>query len=319
MTGREGRRSTRAAAGRVPPSGAQHALAFGDQRATAVEVGAALRAYEVGGVAVIDGFSLSERCTGARGQILVPWPNRLRDGRYSLAGEEHQLALTEPGKHNAIHGLVRWTNFAERGRSPSAVTLTHTLYPQPGYPFTLAITIRYELSEAGLRVTTTSKNLGDRSAPYGCGAHPYLTLPMPTIDGAILEAPGRTRLLTDEQGIPIGREEVHGTVFDFGTPRPIAGTQLDTAFTDLARDGDGLAWVHLRTREGRRASLWCDEAYPYLMLFTGDSLADAAHRRTGLGVEPMTCAPDAFRSNEGLTILEPGQSHQASWGLVATP
>jgi aldose 1-epimerase len=50
------------------------------------------------------------------------------------------------------------------------------------------------------------------------------------------------------------------------------------------------------------------------MLFTGDTLAPPARRR-GMAVEPMTCAPNAFQSGDGLIILEPGASHVANWGI----
>jgi aldose 1-epimerase len=52
------------------------------------------------------------------------------------------------------------------------------------------------------------------------------------------------------------------------------------------------------------------------MLFTGDSLPDASRRRGGLGVEPMTCAPNAFASGDGLRVLEPGESFSAAWGIA---
>ena len=60
-------------------------------------------------------------------------------------------------------------------------------------------------------------------------------------------------------------------------------------------------------------TLWADERYPYLMIFTGDGLADVERR--SVAVEPMTCAPNAFRSGEGLVRLDPGETHAASWGV----
>ncbi|GAA3783582.1 hypothetical protein GCM10022206_23600 [Streptomyces chiangmaiensis] len=61
--------------------------------------------------------------------------------------------------------------------------------------------------------------------------------------------------------------------------------------------------------------MWADETCPYLEIFTGDTLPYADRRRTGLGVEPMTCAPNAFNSGEGLITLGPGQTHEAQWGI----
>jgi aldose 1-epimerase len=66
--------------------------------------------------------------------------------------------------------------------------------------------------------------------------------------------------------------------------------------------------------ERARAALWVDEAYRYLMVYTGDTLAPERRRR-GLAVEPMTCAPNAFVSGDGLVRLEPGAEHIAEWGI----
>ena len=57
--------------------------------------------------------------------------------------------------------------------------LEHDLHPQPGYPFRLALTIEYALTDEGLSVSTTATNTGPDPCPYGCGFHPYLTLGTP--------------------------------------------------------------------------------------------------------------------------------------------
>ena len=126
--------------------------------------------------------------------------------------------------------------------------------------------------------------------------------------------PARTVLEADARGIPTGARPVEGTECDFTRARQIEGTVLDHAFTDLERDGDGLARVTLSDPGvGTGLTLWVDEAYRYLMLFTGDPLPDVARR--SLAVEPMTCAPNAFCSGEGLVSLEPGESSTSAWGI----
>ena len=188
------------------------------------------------------------------------------------------------------------------------------LHPQPGYPFSLALSIEYELSERGLLVRTTAMNTGTETCPYGAGAHPYLTVGTETIDPVILHAPGRTVLQSDERGLPVGTASVEGTEYDFRQPRPIGSTVLDNAFTDLERDEDGVARVELREPEhGAGVTLWVDKTYAYLMLFTGDPLPDV--NRRSLAVEPMTCPPNAFRSGESLVRLEPGDSFVSVWGI----
>ena len=156
-----------------------------------------------------------EMSSSGRGQVLIPWPNRLQDGSYEFDGQRHQLPLNEPERRNAIHGLVRWAAWTATEREPHRAVMEHVLYPQPGYPFSLGISIEYALSDSGLQVRTTATNLGTDPCPYGSGAHPYLTLGTATIDRLILRVPGRTVLRSDERGLPIGTEAVEDTEYDF--------------------------------------------------------------------------------------------------------
>jgi aldose 1-epimerase len=296
------------------PSGEQIELRAGNQRVVVVEVGAGLRSYTVGDRKVIDGYGEQEMAPAGRGQVLMPWPNRLQDGAYEFAGRPHQLPLDEPEAGNAIHGLVRWTGWSVVKRGGHRVVMEHTLHPQPGYPFSLALRVEYSLSDAGLRVTTDATNIGDEPCPYGSGAHPYLTVGTETVDPVVLRAPGHTVVHADERGIPIGSERVEGTVYDFRRSRPIGATKLDNAFTDLERGADGLARVELQHPDGATTlSLWLDESYPYLVLFTGDTQPSVDRR--SLAVEPLTCPPNAFRTGESLLVLEPGQSTTSAWGI----
>jgi aldose 1-epimerase len=299
----------------IPPSGEQIEIAFADRRAVIVEVGGGLRSYSQGGRQLLDGYPVDAMCTSGRGQVLIPWPNRLQDGSYEFEGRRHQLALTESEARNAIHGLVRWAAWTVAEREADRVVMEHTLHPQPGYPFSLAVSIEYALSETGLAVRTTSTNVGRDMCPYGVGAHPYLTVGTETVDPVVLRAPGATALTSDERGLPDGATSVEGTEYDFRQPRRIGSTKLDNAFTDLERDEGGIARVELRDPEGVSGlALWVDESYPYLQLFTGDPLPDV--NRRSLAVEPMTCPANAFRSGEGLIRLEPGASFAGAWGIA---
>jgi aldose 1-epimerase len=296
------------------PSGEQFEITFDDQRVVVVEVGGGLRTYTVDGRDVVDGYGAGEMATAGRGQLLIPWPNRLQDGSYKFAGGTHQVPLNEPARSNAIHGLVRWVSWQEREREPHRVVLTHALHPQPGYPFSLELATEYELSASGVAVRTTASNVGAATCPYGSGAHPYLRVGTETIDDVVLRVPARTVLRSDDRGIPVGTDSVDGTEHDFRVARPIGATKLDHGFTDLERDWAGLAHVELSAGDAR-LSLGLDEAYPYVMVFTGDL---PAVNRGGLAVEPMTCPPNAFRSGESLVTLAPGDSHTGTWGLSPT-
>ena len=294
------------------PSGEQIEIAHGDQRAVVVEVGGGLRTYSAAGRELLDGYSADGQIVSGRGQVLIPWPNRLQDGAYEFDGRRHHLPLTEPEHQNAIHGLVRWAGWSVGEREQSRVVMEHVIHGQPGYPFSLAVSIEYALFDQGLSVTTTATNVGPDPCPYGCGAHPYLTLGTATVDAIVLTAPGRAVLRSDDRGIPTDKVTVEGTEYDSRQPRAIGATRLDHCFTDLERD-DGLAHVELRGPDDSRLKLWMDETYGYLMLFTGDPLPDV--NRRSLAVEPMTCPPNAFSTGEAVIRLDPGGSFTSTWGL----
>jgi aldose 1-epimerase len=294
-------------------------IQHGSQRAVVVQVGGGLRAYEVDGFPVLDGYGPAEMASAGRGQVLAPWPNRLADGRYQVDRRTLQVPLNEPDERNAIHGLVRWSRWDMLGGTPSTLRMGYVLWPETGYPFTLELEVEYELSEAGLRVTMRAENVGREPAPYGAGMHPYVRAELGLIDETVFRLPAATWLETDERHIPTGRVmSVEGTPYDFRAPRPLAATAMDVPFTGLMRDADGVARVELRSdTSGRRVVVWVDGHFEYLMVFTGDPLGEP-HRRRGLGVEPMTCAPDAFHSGMGLVVLEPGQRVSGSWGISVT-
>jgi aldose 1-epimerase len=299
----------------VPPSGRQHLIRHGAQTAVVVEGGGGLRTYRLDDVDVLDGYAPTEMCTGGRGQVLLPWPNRIRGGRYTWDGREHQLPIDETDVGNAIHGLARWRSWRLRDSAEDRVVLGVRLLPRPGYPFLLDVTAAYALDRAGLAVTTTVANIGAAAAPYGYGAHPYLTVGTPSVDAAVLRVPAATYLPTDEARVPSGRAAVAGTAYDFRTGRRIGDAVLDVAFTDLARDADGHAEVTVSAPESARSvTLWMDGHHRYVQVFTGDTLA-ADRRRRGLAVEPMTCPGNAFATGVDVLRLEPGATVTSRWGI----
>ena len=297
-----------------PPSGEQIELRLADQAAVVVEVGGGLRAYTLGGRDVVYGYGVDEICTAGRGQPLMPWPNRLEDGAYTFDGRQHQVALSEPKAHNAIHGLVRWAPWRVRERDSQRVVMGLVLPPQTGWPFQLDLELEYCLSPHGLRVRTTATNLGTAACPFGAGSHPYLSAGGGTVDGHVLRVPASSVLRAGDRGLPVGADDVEGTPFDFRAGRTIGALVLDHCFTELARDDDGLAHVELQDPAGAVTRVWMDDTYRYAMVFTGDTTADIARR--GIAVEPMTCPPNAFRSGDGVVRLEPGASTTSEWGIV---
>ena len=302
----------------TPPSGRQYIISHGAQRAVITEVGGSLRAYTVDGEDVIDGYAEDEMCSAARGAPLLPWPNRLQDGRYEFAGVTHQTPVSEPERGNAIHGLTRWLGWAARDQRSDRVVMELLLHPQDGYPFTLSLALDYRLSERGLAVQTMATNAGSQALPYGAGHHPYLTVGTELIDDARLRIPALMYLEVDERQLPTGRAiPVQGSPVDFLELRRIGSVKLDTAFASLVCDADGLTRVELQAPGGQpRLTLWMDKTYRFLMAFTGDAIPQVDRRRRSVALEPMTCAPNAFRSGDGLIVLAPGHSVTSVWGIL---
>jgi aldose 1-epimerase len=300
-----------------PPTGSQFVLRRARQRAVVCEVGATLRSWRVDESQQLDTFRTHEHDDAYRGKVLAPWPNRIRGARYVFAGVEHRTAVSEPERDSALHGLVLWVNWRLLRRAVDQVSLGYLLHPQPGYPFALELEVEYRLESDGLTVTLRATNVGADTAPFGVGFHPYLTVGEGRIDGALLALSARTRQPVDQRLLPTGAPvEVDGTEYDFRRARRVGSLALDTCFGDLERDADGLARVRLTAANGGRAlTLWMDERFSYVHVYTADTLAEPARRRAGIAIEPMTCAPDAFNSGDGLLALVPGATFAGRWGL----
>ncbi len=297
----------------LPPSGQQFRLTFGDQIVTVVEVGAAVREFRVGERDVFQSYAESALSSGFHGAVLLPWPNRLADGRYEFDGEQYQLPISEPARMTALHGLSPWRPWSLVAQEPDRLVLTLALLPSPGYPFFLDTMVEYRLGQHGLEVRTTSRNVGDRACPYAVGFHPWLSAGDAMLDECTLTLDATHRFVTDDRLLPIAEEEVAGTPYDFREPRRLEALVLDDAFTGVPRTADGSAWVKLAAPDGATAAIWMDGSCDYWQLCTGDMLPPHQARR-GLAAEPMTAAPNAFVTGRGLRRLEPGDSVTTTWG-----
>jgi aldose 1-epimerase len=299
----------------IPVTGEQYEIRAGEYAATVTALGANLRALNHGNRGLITTYDPDVLPPHGAGMLLSPWPNRVDRGTYTFEGKTYQLAVSEPKLDNAIHGLTRFELFCVAARDDNSVTLRSPGHGGQGYPFAVQVDATYSLEAAtGLTVAISATNVGSRPAPWGTAHHPYLTVTTPLVDDCDLTLPAGKWLPVDERLIPSAEpQDVAGGELDFRTPRKIGGVQLDTAFTDLARDADGLAWVHLEG-DGTHTGLWMDSTYHWLQAFTSDDL-EPEHRRAALAVEPMTCPPNAFASGTDRIRLAPGESVSHRWGL----
>ena len=154
----------------IPLTGTQYEIEAGDYRATVTELGAGLRTLEHRGTPLVTSYDADQLPPHGAGQLLSPWPNRVDGGRYSFDGAEYHLALSEPARGNAIHGLTRWAPWTRTGHDRGEVTLRSVPHGQQGYPFAVQVDVTYRLdAETGLHVSVTATNKGSRPAPWGTG------------------------------------------------------------------------------------------------------------------------------------------------------
>jgi aldose 1-epimerase len=275
--------------------------------------GGGLRALTVGDWAVLDGYPAGAVPSGHRGHVLLPWPNRLRDGRWTWRGRDLQLPTDSPEKP-AMHGLVCWQPWSVLAQADRAVTVGTVVEPRPGYPFRLAAALDYALAPDRLAVTVRVRNAGEEDAPFGVGMHPYLGVGARE-DGdagrAELHLPARTRMEVDG-GLPTGATHP----FDGAVGR-LGDRVLDDPLTDLERDDDGWARVRLSGPAGA-LELAVDGSWPWLQVYTGDTLPEGQRRRS-VAVEPMTCPPNALADGADLVVLAPGAAWSATWTLGWQP
>ena len=155
------------------------------------------------------------------------------------------------------------------------------------------------------------RNVGDAAAPVGVGMHPYLHVGAHEdggIGGAELTVPARTALET-EGGAAHRRRSTGSTATSAGSVTGPSTPRSPTwSATTTAGPGCGCAG-----RSGE-LELAVDESWPWLQIYSGDTLPDGQRRRS-LAVEPMTCPPNALADGVDLVVLEPGGDWSGTWTL----
>ena len=220
--------------------------------------------------------------------VLIPYPGRIRNGRYTFEGRSFQLPVSEDG--HAIHGFAkdaRWELVRRRGDS---VTLASRL-KSAEYPGVLDAQITYSVGSESFSTECSVKNVGSRSCPYAAGFHPYFL--------------GKNwRIVTTERTY---RYKLVDTYFPTGERLPFSfkdvgpSTSLDDSFRvagPVRLEADGRSLVITRRR------------MPYLIVYNG-KYADG----NSVAVEPYGGLEDSYNSGIGLTILRPGESFSCGYRI----
>ncbi|CAN7202490.1 aldose 1-epimerase family protein [Microbacterium maritypicum] len=291
------------------PTGAQISLRRGGVTAQIAQVGASLRSLRIDDVDLVPPYPLELPTPACSGVVLVPWPNRVRDGEWDDDGTGRRLAITEPKLNNASHGLLRFTAY-EVSHTEGEAVLRATIVPQTGYPYLIETTVEYALTPDGIDVSHTLTNRSTTSAPVALGTHPFVTIGDVDPHDLVLRIPAETAFDTDDRMLPTGTRPADAALRE-GVR--LGDVTLDTGFTDLARDPDGRVHHSLTAPDGRRVTLWQGEGFDYVQVYTtpaypGQSLAVA--------IEPMTAPADALNSGLGIRRLAPDETWTLHWGIT---
>ena len=294
-------------------------LNSGDTHSTAVigRIGAALVSWTINAVELVEPGNLDAVGPYCEGIVMAPWPNRLEDGQWSYEGRTLEFPLNIQSQQNANHGLLIDHPYDLVDQTESSVTLGAMIHARMAYPFNVYTTVKYELTNAGVKVTHTAENHSAADAPYAVGGHPYFQFAgVPTGD-LILRSGAATVIEVNERQIPIGTLSTAGTRFDMRQGVRVGDNFYDHGFTDLPRDERGLAHTYLTAPDGRQIDVWQDAEFKHVVIFTPDFYWDASPdlKRVAAAIEPQTAAANAFKTGEDLKWLKQGEIFAATWGV----
>ncbi len=281
--------------------------------------GGSVLALEIGGGPVLEPAPFEEiarKPTSYGIPILFPFPNRIRDGRFSFEGRELKL---DPPRH----GLVRdkpW-RVSDSGASETEAWVTlridardHAEAILAQFPFPFELDVTYRIRARALEIDVVARNVGSRAMPAGFGIHPYFHAP---VDGDVSVPASELWELSDS--LPTGRIVAVDDGRDLRQPRAIAGLALDDLYTGVACGADGLARCAILDPGASRRTLieFDPRSLPEVVVYTPPS-------RHAICVEPQSCPTDAFNlAARGIDAhvvrLEPGGEVRWSVAIRSEP
>jgi aldose 1-epimerase len=239
--------------------------------------------------------------------VLFPFPNRIRDGKFTFQGQAYTV---DPPRHGFVRDKA-W-QVAATGASDEegawvrsrfdANDYAGQILPQFPFPFVLEMTCR--LRDERLQLEVTAQNTGDKDMPAGFGIHPYFQKP---VAGAICVPANKRWELADS--LPTGiLLDVQGQ-FDLRQPHALEGLQLDDIFTDLITGEDNVTRSFIVNDDSHQQIVVEFNAaeFPNVVAYTPPA------PRQAVCIEPNTCPTDAFNLEaRGITsnvlVLQPGAS-----------
>lgn len=286
-------------------------LSFGSSsKATVSTVGAALLELSIDSKRLIT--KPKDPLKTFSGSVLAPWQNRLSKGEWvDSDGQTQSLPINEPELNNALHGIVYATEFLIREQTDSKITLGTLLAAQAGYPYSLDVEISYELNEIGLVCDFVVRNISDSVAPFAIGFHPYFLISETAQTS--LTIPADSYYTQDANKIPVSKQEVDGTAFDFRSAKSLADAKLDDYFTDLIT-ANGETVSRLETGDWA-LELRQSSVLSHLVVYLTHIYESEGGKVSAIALEPATAPANALASKEGLSYIKPDEKLTGSWSL----
>lgn len=284
-------------------------------RASISREGAGLHGLWVGEHAVMPADTASSRSRWFSGPTLAPWPNRIRDGRWTVAGREFSSPAND-GKGNALHGLVFDREFEIVDQRADAVTLEYLLGTDAAYPWPVRVRVTYAVDADGLTCTFGGRNESTERVPFAIGTHPYF----PFDDDSTLTIDATQGFAVDERLIPTGPMlglDAWGA--EAGVPIPLATFDADDCFTNHSRDARGRGHTLVTYGDGSTLDVWQDGAMDYTVIFLARDFEWSDGRTRAIAIEPQTAPTNAFNTGSSLIWLDPAAECAVQWGITYRP
>jgi len=220
---------------------------------------------------------------------LLPYANRIADGRFSFAGQSYQLPRNFGDHPHSIHGFGWQTAWTASETSETTTRLVHDHDGDAGWPWPYLAEQRVALTPSQLSMSLSITSVGDTPMPAGLGFHPYFLADAATTiqfdaDGMWLSTPD---MLPD-------RQAAADALGDWSRPAIVQGdTLVDNAYTGW----NGSATI--RRGDGVRLTLRVTGA-DFLHVYRPPASGDFC-------LEPVSHMPDAINRG-GMAIVAPGDT-----------
>lgn len=249
---------------------------------------------------------LDEVLSQYRGALLMPFVDRIENGRYSFDGVEYGLPCNEPGQKNALHGFMHDTAFQvtelyNDENKAGAVLRCQYEGNHHGYPFPFEVEVCYSLSQDGVQCVTKVQNNAPCRIPVGMGWHPYFQINENLFDWEI-KIPAASSFHIRDNYINTGERHILNIEDRFSAME-------DFDFNVYAlRCDKGESKTILRDNKNELSiSIKC-RGFPFLQVYVV--------RDKAVAIEPVTCVGDAFNNGVGLTVLPPGGILETAYSIA---